>query len=254
MGYFTGLGANDHDGHFNALHDMVEAKHGVTIPASHKRAEFWHEAETVFKAPLGQEVKSFLGFIADVAASEVFEALAGEKGKMKPTDPCQYCLELRDLNDIDPLYEGLTFMETRSFRSYFSILTSQQAHSPCPTANYSLRRVKGKQELTRNPYGDVSLISFALRFFGEKLTEEGRALSSDSSDAEAFFAEACRCFGAPADLGADVYFFEAENAEILVRPVADIGIDLHVFDMSKPSPVSDELLRLLDGGMETFKV
>ena len=173
---------------------------------------------------------------------------------MKPTDPCQYCLELRDLNDIDPLYEGLTFMETRSFRSYFSILTSQQAHSPCPTANYSLRRVKGKQELTRNPYGDVSLISFALRFFGEKLTEEGRALSSDSSDAEAFFAEACRCFGAPADLGADVYFFEAENAEILVRPVADIGIDLHVFDMSKPSPVSDELLRLLDGGMETFKV
>ncbi|MEQ8897558.1 MAG: hypothetical protein RID23_10730 [Roseovarius sp.] len=253
MGFFSGLDANDHDGHFTALRDMVEARHGVAIPLTDKRAEFWQEAETVFKAPLGQEVTSFLGFIADVAASGDFETLAGDKGKVKPTDPCQYHLELRDLNDIDPSFEGLSFMETRKSRSYFSILASRQAHSPCPTANYALRRSKGQTELVRSPYGDVSLISFALRFFGQRVTKEGRALSSVSSDAEAFYDEACRCFGAPADLGAGVCFFEAENAEIVVRPVADIGIDLRVFDLGKPSPVSDELLKLLEGGMETFK-
>ena len=253
MGFFIGLGAKDHCGHFNALHDMVEAKHGVTIPRTHKRAEILHQAETVFKAPLGQEVKSFLGFLADIAASDVFEALVADKGKMKPTEPCQYHLELKDLSDIDPSIEGISFMETRDARSYFTILKSHQAHSPCPTANYSLRRNKAKRELARSPYGDISLISFALRFFGQRLTKEGRALSSVSSDSEAFFAEACRCFGAPAELGGGVYFFESDNAEILVRPVADIGIDLHVFDLCKPSPVSDELLRLLDGGMATFR-
>lgn len=254
MGFFTGLDANDHDGHFNALRHMVEVKYGVTIPLNHKREEFWHEAETIFTAPLGQEVKAFLGFIADVSASEVFETLAGENGKMDPTEPCQYYLALRNLHDIDSSFEGLSFMETRRARSYFSILSSKQAHSPCPTANYSLRQHRGKQELVRSPYGDVSLISFALRFFGENLTDVGKALYSDSFDPEAFWVEALRCFGAPAELGAEVYFFEAENAEMLVRPVADIGISLHVFDMNKKFPVSSELLRLLDGGMETFKV
>lgn len=73
MGFFTGLSADDHCGHFNALRDMAEAKHGVAISQTHKRAEIWHQAETAFKAPLGQEVKSFLGFLADIAASEVFE-------------------------------------------------------------------------------------------------------------------------------------------------------------------------------------
>lgn len=253
MGFFKGLDANDHEGHFNALNDMVEANHGIAIPPSRKRAEIWHAAETVFNAPLGQEVTSFLGFIADVAASGHFETLAGDKGKMKPTDPCQYQLELKDLNDIDPFLEGISFMESPRSRSYFSILASQQAQSPCPTANYALRRSKAKTELVRSPYGDVSLISFAIRFFGQRSANEGRALSSASSDAEAFHAEACRCFGPPADLGGGVYFFEADNAEILIRPLADIGIDLRVFDLGKPSPVSDELLKLLEGGMETFK-
>ncbi|MFN3211173.1 MAG: hypothetical protein ACE369_19700 [Roseovarius sp.] len=78
-------------------------------------------------------------------------------------------------------------------------------------------------------------------------------MSSAASDAEAFYAEACRCFGDPAELGAGVYLFEADNAEILIRPLADIGIDLIVFDLRKPSPVSAELLRLLEGGMATFK-
>lgn len=254
MGFFTGLGVNDHDGHFNALRRMVETKYRVTISASHKHEEFRHEAETIFKAPLGKEVKAFLRFIADVAASDVFEILAGESGKMKSTDPCEYCLALRNLHDLDPSFAGLSFMETRSFRSYFSILASEQAHSPCPTANYSLEKRKGKPELVHFPYGDVSLISFALRFFGENLTNDGRSLWSDSSDLEAFLTEARRCFGDPAELGGDVYFFESENAEILVRPIADIGINLHVFDISKQSPVSDALLRLLDGGMETFRV
>ncbi|WP_417264447.1 hypothetical protein [Celeribacter sp.] len=253
MGFFAGLDANDHDGHFNALSRMLEAKHRITIPASHKRNEFWHEAETIFKAPLGQEVKAFLGFIADVAASDVFEMLAGENGQMSSTDSCEYCLRLRDLRDLDPSYEGLSFIETRSFRSYFSVLTSEQTHSPCPTANYSLEKYKGKSELVREPYGDVNLISFALRFFGENLTDDGRSLLSDTSDLEAFLAETRRCLGEPAELGGEVYFFEAENAEILVRPVAHIGINLHVFDISKPSPVSDALLRMLDGGIETFR-
>lgn len=97
---------------------MVEAKHGVTIPRTHKRAELLHQAETVFKAPLGQEVKSFLGFLADISASNVFEALVADKGKMKPTEPCQYHLELKDLSDIDPSIEGISFMETRDARSY----------------------------------------------------------------------------------------------------------------------------------------
>ncbi len=253
MGFFTGLDANDHDGHFDALTSMVEAKHGVAIPPTQKRAAFWHETETVFNAPLGQEVRLFLGFIADVAASGHFETLVGDKGKMKPTEPCQYLLELKDLTDIDPLFQGISFMETLGSRSYFSILSSRQAQSPCPTANYALRSHKGKKELVRSPYGDVSLISFALRFFGDRSRKEGRSLSSASSEAEAFYAEACRCFGDPAELGAGVYLFEADNAEILIRPLADIGIDLSVFDLRKPSPVSDELLRLLDGGMATFK-
>lgn len=253
MGYFTGLDAYDHEGHFNALTKMVEAKHDVAIPPTPKRAAFWHEAETIFNAPLGQEVRPFLGFIADVAASGHFEALAGDKGKMKPTEPCQYHLELKDLNDIAPCFEGISFMETIESRSYFSILASGQAQSPCPTANYALRRYKGKKELSRSPYGDVSLISFALRFFGQSSEKEGRSLSSASSDAEAFHAEACRCFGDPAELGAGVYFFEADNAEILIRPLADIGIDLRIFDLRKPSPVSEKLLSLLDGGMATFK-
>jgi len=253
VGFFTGSSAEDHCGHFNALRDMAEAKHGIAIPPTHKRAEIWHQAESVFKAPLGQEVKSFLGFLADIAASEAFEALVGEKGKMKPTQPCQYHLELKDLSDIDPLVEGISFMETRSHRSYFTILRSDQTYSPCPTKNRSLQRYKARRELVSSPYGDVSLISFALRFFGQNTTEEGRALSTASSDPEAFFAEACRCFGAPAELGGGVHFFESDNAEILIRPIADIGISLNVFDLCKPSPVSDELLRLLDGGMETFR-
>lgn len=253
MGFFTGLDANDHEGHFNALNNMVEAMHGVAIPPTHKRTEFWHAAEIIFNAPLGQEVRSFLGFIADVVASGHFETLAGDKGKMKPTEPCQYHLELKDLNSIDPFFEGISFMETLESRSYFSILASRQAQSPCPMVNYALRSYKGKKELARSPYGDVSLISFALRFFGQRSAKEGRSLSSASSDAEALYAEACRCFGDPAELGAGVYFFEADNAEILIRPLADIGINLCVFDLRKPSPVSEELLMLLDGGMATFK-
>ncbi|QQA44326.1 hypothetical protein [Pelagovum pacificum] len=253
MGFFTGLDANDHEGHFNALSKMVEAVHGVEIPPTHKRAESWHEAETFFNAPIGQEVRSFLGFITDVVASGHFETLVGDKGKMKPTDPCQYHLELKNLNEIDPFFEGISYMENYQSRSYYSILTSHQAQSPCPTASYTLRKYKGKHELARGPYGDVSLISFALRFYGQRSAKEGRSLSSTSLDAEAFHAEACRCFGKPADLGEGVYFFEADNAEILIRPLADIGVHLSVFDLHKPSPVSDELLRLLDGGMATFK-
>lgn len=105
----------------------------------------------------------------------------------------------------------------------------------------------------RSPYGDVSLISFALRFFGQEPTKEERALSTTSSDPEAFFAEACRCFGAPAELGGGVYFFEADNVEVLIRPIADIGISLNVLDVCKPSAVSDELARLLDVGVEIFR-
>lgn len=254
MVFFTGLDANDHDGHFNALRRMVEARYRITIPESHKREEFWSEAEAIFKAPLGQEVKAFLGFIADVAASDVFEILAGDKGKMKSTEPCQYRLALRDLHDLDPSSVGLSFMETRGSQSYFSILASDQAHSPCPTNNYSLEKYEGKPELVGDLFGDVSLISFALRFFGNNITKDGRGLWSGSSDSEAFLAEARRCFGDPAELGGDVYFFEAENAEILLRPIADMEISLEIFDMSKPSPVSGALLRLLDGGIETFRV
>ncbi|WP_434289896.1 hypothetical protein [Celeribacter sp. SCSIO 80788] len=254
MGFFTGLDANDHDGHFNALRSMVEAKYRITIPASHKRDEFWRGAETIFNAPLGKEVKAFLDFIADVAASDVFEILVGDKGQMKSTDSCEYRLALRNLNDLDPSFAGLSFMETRSFRSYFSILASDQAHSPCPTANYSLEKYKGKPELVGDSFGDVSLISFALRCFGNNITTDGRSLWSSPSDLEAFLAEARRCFGDPAELGGDVYFFDSENAEILVRPIAYMEISLDVFDMSKPSPVSDELLRLVEGGIETFKV
>lgn len=253
MAYFKGLSASDHDGHFDALRRMLEAKYSVAIPESLKREEFWHEAETIFKAPVGHEVKAFLGFMADVAASEVFEILAGEKGKANSTDPCEYSLVLRNLRDLDPLTEGLSFIETRSFRSYFSVLASEQAGSPCPTANYSLEKYRRRSELVREPYGDVSLISFALRFFGAKLTNDGRSLLSEASDLEAFLIEARRCFGDPAELGGGVYFFESENSEILVRPVAHIGISLHVFDMSKPSPVSDPLLLMLDGGIETFR-
>ena len=253
MGFFTGLDPNDHDAQFNALRQMAEANHGVALPPTHRRAGIRHAAETIFQAPLGKEVASFLDFIADLAASERFETLASDKGKMKPTDPCQYHLELKDLGAIDPTFEGISFMETRQSRSFFSILTSRQAQSPCPTANYSLRRSKAKTELARSPYGDVSLISFALRFFGQISPKEGRALSSASPDDEAFYEEAYRCFGPPADLGGGVYFFEADNAEILIRPIADIGIDLRVFDLGKPSPISDELLTLLEGGMATFK-
>lgn len=253
MGFFTGLSADDHCGHFNALRHMAEAKHGVSISPTHKRAEIWDQAETVFKAPLGQEVKSFLSFLADISASDVFETLVGEKGKMKSTQPCQYRLELNDLSDIDPSIKGISFMETRDHRSYFTILSSHQANSPCPTANHSLQRYKARRELVRSPYGDVSLISFALRFFGQKSTKEGRALSTASSDPEAFFAEACRCFGAPAGLGGGVYFFEADNVEVLIRPIADIGISLNVLDVRKPSAVSEELAGLLDVGVEMFR-
>ncbi|ETA51768.1 hypothetical protein P279_12345 [Rhodobacteraceae bacterium PD-2] len=247
------MSADDHCGHFNALRDMAEAKHGVSISPTHNRAETWDQAETVLKAPLGQEVKSFLGFLADIAANDVLETLVGEKGKMKSTQSCQYRLELRDLSDIDPSIEGISFMETRDHRSYFTILSSHQAFSPCPTANHSLQRYKARQELVRSPYGDVSLISFALRFFGQETTKEGRALITASSDPEAFFAEACRCFGAPADLGVGVYFFEADNVEVLIRPIADIGISLNVLDVRKPSAVSEKLMRLLDVGVEMFR-
>lgn len=252
LDFFKGLGPDDHDAHFNALRQKLEAIHGFALPQSPMRAEFRHEAETIFKAPLGKEVASFLGFIADLAASEKFEALAGDKGKMKPSDPCQYHLELKDLNHIAPSFEGLSFMETRQSRSFFSILASQQAQSPCPTANYVRQRYNAKTELVRSPYGDVSLISFALRFFGARPAEKGRSLSADSSDPAAFYDEACRCFGDPAELGAGVCFFEADNAEILIRPLADIGVSLSVFDLCKPSPVSDKLLKLLNGGMATF--
>ncbi|MEP3688559.1 MAG: hypothetical protein ABJN05_15870 [Sulfitobacter dubius] len=252
MGFFTGSSADDHCGHFNALREMAEAKHGIAISQTHKRAEIWDQAETVLKAPLGQELKSFLAFLADIAASEVFETLVGEKGKMKSTQPCQYRLELKDLSDIDPSIQGISFMETRDHRSYFTILSSHQACSPCPTANRSLQRYKARQELVRSPYGDVSLISFALRFFGQESTKEGRAVNTASSDPEAFFKEASRCFGAPAELGAGVYFFEADNVEVLIRPIADIGITLNVLDVCKPSAVSEELARLLDVGVELF--
>ncbi|WP_123640029.1 hypothetical protein [Tsuneonella flava] len=254
MGFFAGLSPGDHVGHFDALRQMAETNYGVTIPqAPHRRAEIWSWAEAVFKAPLGQEVRAFLGFIADVAASGTFETLAGDKGKMEPTDPCQYCLELTNLNGLDPSFEGISYMKTRDFESYFSILASKQGHSPCPTANYSLRKHKGKPELARSPYGDVSLISFTLDFFGQQVTEAGRALSSSAPDVAALQEEAYSCYGAPADLGGGVYYYEDENSALLIRPIADIGITLSIHDLRKHSPVSDRLLELIEGGTSAFK-
>lgn len=254
VGFFAGLSSGDHVGHFEALRAMAETNYGVTIPqAPYRRAEIWSWAEAVFKAPLGQEVRAFLGFIADVAASGTFETLAGDKGKMELADPCQYCLELTDLNELDPAFDGISYMKTRDFKSYFSILASKQGHSPCPTANYSLRKRKGKPELALSPYGDVSLISFALDFFGEQVTEAGRALSSSAPDVAALQEEAYSCYGVPADLGGGVYYYEDENSALLIRPITDIGITLSIRDLRKRSPVSGRLLELIEGGTSAFK-
>lgn len=232
---------------------MAEANYSVSIPpAPDKRAEIRSRAEAAFKAPLGQEVRAFLAFIADVAASGTFETLVGDKGKADPTEPCQYCLEVTDLNALDPSMEGVSFMKTRSFASYFSVLAADQCLSPCPTANYARRRYKGRTELARSPYGDVSLVSFALGFFGQRVTPAGRALTSWAPDVAALVKEACRCLGDPADLGGGVSYFEAENCTLLVRPIADVGITLHVPDLQRRSAVSDRLLLLIDDGTATF--
>jgi len=81
------------------------------------------EAETVFGAATGPEVRTFLELLADILESGAFEALCGEAGKVHEGDPCPYIPALTAVSTLDPTRSGLSFMRTAKPESHFVVST-----------------------------------------------------------------------------------------------------------------------------------
>lgn len=243
MVFFQNTRPNDPEGQFAALRRMIaEARNITLVDALDRRTQMIAQAEAIFGAATGPETSAFLELLADILASDAFEVLCGEAGKVHIGDPCPYIPGLIDVSTLDPTLSGLSFMHTDKPESHFVISASEQAERRCGVRVFERRKHMGQVELRSAQHSDATLLCFALRLWGRTAGVSGLSFGTEARDQEAFAREAATCFGPPANLGNGVYLYELAAGQILVTPSCLIPIELQIWDTANLGPISEDLL------------
>ncbi|MEM6825517.1 MAG: hypothetical protein AAF566_10425 [Pseudomonadota bacterium] len=250
---FAGIATDDIASHYAELRAEIERGLGQPLPEGQGTPDRLREAEALLGASLGAEARAFLTLLSDLVEADAWEAALSGIGVVKADEPVPYRFQLRALSELDPREEGLGFMnllEDGKLKTVFSLPVADA--TSVRGGILGLSYDASENELSYSGRHS-SMQSFALRFFGPKISPGQAGMGFDIEDPDNFVAEAAACLGTPAELGGGALHYQSSSFSVIYEPIGVVNVHMTVTDPENAPELSPGFLAEIDFTEEGYK-